>query len=170
MQTQGQEATGPNPNGLPIVESPFPPGEVMDRARQLSKRGKLPGFAAMSATEFRADAFATPFEHTLSCSIEPSGSGSRLVFRAAMNKRMPWIYALLLIATVWPGVWVTDSMLKTYFSWYTIPTWWWYLPLSVIPLPWMGRSFMHKSRAPADASAREVITDIAAAVGGTPST
>lgn len=87
-----------------------------------------------------------------------------------MNRRMPWIYALLLIATVWPGVWVTDSMLKTYFSWYTIPTWWWYLPLSVIPLPWMWRSFMHKSRAAADASAREVITDIAAAVGGTAST
>lgn len=168
MQTQGPEATGPNPNGLPIVECPLPPGEVMERARQMSKRGKLPGFAATSSARFRADAFATPFEHTLSCEIQATDQGSRLVFRATMNKRMPWVYALTLIVTVWPGVWVTDSMLKTYFSWYTIPTWWWYLPLSVIPLPWMWRSFMNKSRASADLSAREVIADLATAVGGAP--
>lgn len=167
MQTQGPQTTGPNPNGLPVVESSLPPVEVMERARQMSKRGKLPGFAATSSTQFRAEAFATPFEHTLFCEIQASGQGSRLVFQATMNKRTPWIYALTLIATVWPGVWVTDSMLKTYFSWYTIPTWWWYLPLSVIPLPWMWRSFMHKSRASADASAREVIADLGTAVGGT---
>lgn len=167
MQTQGPETTGPNPNGFPVVESSLTPGEVMERARQMSKRGKLPGFAATSSTQFQADAFATPFEHTLFCEIHASGQGSRLVFHATMNKRTPWIYALTLIATVWPGVWVTDSMLKTYFSWYTIPTWWWYLPLSVIPLPWMWRSFMHKSRASADASAREVIADLATVVGGT---
>lgn len=168
MQTQGPEATGPNPNGLPIVECSLSPGEVMERARLMSKRGKLPGFAATSSTQFRADAFAAPFGHTLSCEIQASAQGSRLRFRATMNRRTPWIYALTLIATVWPGVWVTDSMLKTYFSWYTIPTWWWYLPLSVIPLPWVWRSFMQKSRAGADASVREVIADLTAAVGGSP--
>ena len=43
MQTQGPQTTGPNPNGLPVVESSLPPVEVMERARQMSKRGKLPG-------------------------------------------------------------------------------------------------------------------------------
>lgn len=166
MQTRGDETTEQNSNELPSVECKLPPAEVMERARQLSRRGKLPGFAQTSATGFRADAFATPFEYTLTCTIEAAGDGSRLRFRATMNRRMPWVYALVLLATVWPGVWVTDSMLRTYFSWYTIETWWWYLPITVLPLPWMWSSFLRKSRAGADSSARELIAVIASGVGG----
>jgi hypothetical protein len=166
MQTRGDAATKQNRNELPAVESRLPPAEVLERAREMSRRGKLPGFAQTSATGFRADAFATPFEHTLSCTIEAAGDGSRLRFRATMNRRMPWVYALVLLATVWPGVWVTDSMLRTYFSWYTMETWWWYLPITALPLPWMWSSFLRKSRAGADSSARELIADIASGVDG----
>lgn len=130
----------------------------------MSKRGKLPGFAEISPTEFRADAFATPFDHSLTCRLEPVEGGTRLAFRVTMNRRMPWIYALVLLVTIWPGVWVTDSMLKTYFSWYTIPTWWWYLPVSVLPIPWMWRSFIRKSTSAAETSAREIVADIATLV------
>ncbi|MBL8762155.1 MAG: hypothetical protein JNL50_12725 [Phycisphaerae bacterium] len=165
MQTSSPDAAEPSPNGLARLATPLPPGEVMGRVAEMSKRGKLPGFAQSSPGEFVAEAFATPFDHTLHCRVDAAPSGATLSFSLRMNRRLPWVYVLVLAVTIWPGVWVTDSMLKTYFSWYTIPTWWWYMPITVIPIPWMWRSFMRKSRTGADASARELIADIAAAVG-----
>jgi hypothetical protein len=79
---------------------------------------------------------------------------------------MPILYALLLGVSIWPGIWLTDSMLRAYFSWYRIPTWWWYLPLTVPTSPWAMWVAVKKSRATGNAAGLELIQKIAAAVNG----
>jgi hypothetical protein len=73
-----------------------------------------------------------------------------------MLPKLPVIFGLLILFTIWPGVWLTHSMLRAYFSFYTYPewiTWAWYIPFTVLPLPWMLARMIRQSRAAAYASA-----------------
>jgi hypothetical protein len=84
-----------------------------------------------------------------------------------------------LLLSVWPGVILTDSILKIWFEWYFALsqrpvfqiggldsfTYLWYIPATVFPLPWVWRSLMRKSRDSTQASALEMIGKIATELG-----
>jgi hypothetical protein len=82
----------------------------------------------------------------------------------------PWIFALILVLTIWPGVWLTDSMLRSYWDWYSATPWWstyvWYMPLTVPFCPVAMRSALRKSRAAAAAEIPAILAKVAAAADG----
>lgn len=158
----------PSPAPLPTLTVPLAPDEIVERLRTASKRGRLAGFAAPHPGGlFKAEAFASPFESELIATAQDAPGGRALAFRVRMLPRLPVIFAAVCIFTVWPGVWFTESLLQTYWPWLPqqVPTAWWYLPLSILPLPFAWRSWMRKSRRESDASAREQIAKIAAELG-----
>ena len=76
---------------------------------------------------------------------------------------MPRVFAALLIVTIWPGLPLTDDFLSS-FQWYEhfvgrtgIQTWYWYLPLTVLPAPFAFKGAIKKSKASAYESAIETI-------------
>lgn len=148
--------TPPRP-ALPAITSPLSPTEAVDRLDRLSKRGKLPGFerdTAGSRSAFRALIFGAPYDRELRASAHaidgaPAG-GCTIRAQSVLKLKLPAIVAVVLILSVWPGLPLTDSMLKTYFSWYRIPTWWWYLPLMLLGLPPLWKQWKNSERVAAE--------------------
>lgn len=164
-----QGASEPAPAiALPVVRTGLDQEAVLQRLGTLSKRGKLAGFAKGSGgVLFSAAAFGKYFDYALDARAKSGGGGpTELEFEMRMERRMPLIFAVVLVLTVWPGCWLTKNILTMYLAetWaLPIATWtyWWYLPLTVLPIPWMWRKVMRESRAAAEASAREVVQKIA---------
>lgn len=128
--------TGSAANSIASLHCDAPPDRVMAMLRTLSQRGKLPGFEPHPGG-FRARAFGDPFDHWLNAGLTPAGSGSKIEFSLRMAPRLPLVVLAVTLLTIQPGMWLTHSMLATYFPWYgqNVSTWWWYLPLVVLPMP-----------------------------------
>lgn len=140
--------------------------EILARAEQLARRGKLPGFErGGDGSLFRTAAFGAPFDYSLLARTASEGPGRVLRFEMRLRMRAPLIALIVTILTVWPGVWLTDSMLRTYFSGYDYRTWMWYLPLSVLPLPWYFPRALRKSREAAIEHAMELVERLRVALG-----
>lgn len=118
----------------------------------------MPGFHP-AVGSFRVRIFGEAFERELIASIAPEGEGSVVRFRLRLMPMMPLVLGITTLVAIWPGVWLTDSMLKAYYppaqDWW--PTWAWYLPLTVLPLPWAARSMWRKSQATAAEEVRKTI-------------
>lgn len=157
----------PSHDDLPAIECGLPPSEVLARLLARAKRGKLAGYAALgtvagsSGAHFRASVFGQPYDRELIGSIAstPEG-GSRVTFRSRLLTKLPAIMIVVTVLTFQPGLWLTDQMLKIYFDWYRIPTWWWYMPLVLLSLPVLWKQYT-KSELAAAADARAVIEGIA---------
>ncbi len=156
---------------------------IVAKLDKASRRGRLPGFEPKpEGGLFLVDAWGTPFDYDLIANAEPDETGTLLKFSLRMRRRMPTIHVVILLLTIWPGVWLTDSMLKIWFNWYYALTqkdififngfeWFtygWYLPLCVVPLPWFWRSIMRRSRRTSHESALEMIAKISGELGVTP--
>src|SRR5690606_19911272 len=85
-----------------------------------------------------------------------------LAFEIKLKPLFPAIFIALLIFTVWPGVWFTESMLETYLpdTWITNYVWWWYLATTVPFLPWAMWAAVKRSRATAREDAAKLIERI----------
>jgi hypothetical protein len=149
---------GPLP--LPDLSTAIDQAAIVARLDALARRGKLAGFDAKrpgsSPILFELEAPGTPFDHSLVANAAHTGGETRLSLRLRMLPKLPVIFGLLILFTIWPGVWLTHSMLRAYFSFYTYPewiTWAWYIPFTVLPLPWMLARMIRQSRAAAYASA-----------------
>lgn len=160
--------SNPDPNpSLPSVPTDRDPAEIKQRLTTLSKRGKLAGFEPNEPDALcSVAAHGTPFDSKMCV----HHSGHELSFECELLPMMPRIFALLLVITVWPGLPLTDSFLSS-FDWYTglmakigIDTWHWYLPLTILPIPFVWRSAIMKSRTSAIESAHEAIEKIRAAI------
>lgn len=153
-------------SALPSVRTELAPEEILSRVRRLSERGKLPGFAApVKDGHFECAAFGNPFDYRLVARHE----ADKLRFGVRLKPKMPAIFWAVMAFTVWPGVIFTDSLLNTWFGWYPNETWVtyaWYVPLTLVPLPWLHRSVMRKTRLSALVHAHEQIGKIAPAVDG----
>ncbi len=151
-----------------VVHSSLIPVEVAKRLAQAGRRGRLPGFQAATPKEFRIDCDAVPFEYVLLGVIGAgSDTGSIIKLHAKRRLLMPAIFAATLVFTVWPGVWLTDSLMGVYWSAYgtwseQMPwlTYAWYLPISVLPLPWVWQKLTRKSKAMAAESETKIIATI----------
>jgi hypothetical protein len=147
---------------LPTIPITIDAQSAVAKLRNRSKRGKLPGFDD-SPSEGIASvaAHGAPFDGTLYIHHEPSS----LRFDAKLNKKIPAIFAVILVLTVWPGLPLTDSFLSN-FLWYEkllakgLETWMWYVPTTILPLPFVWRTAIKKSRASIHAHALETIEKI----------
>ena len=150
---------------------------MLDRLGNASRRGKLAGFHASppdSPSPFTIEVFGKFINRRLMVEMDPDPaspqSGSILRFENRVRPMPIVIFWGAMILSIWPGVVLTDSLLATYFSWYPRELWVtcaWYLPITILPIPWMWRMFWHQSAAIADAEARLSISKVAAHLGAT---
>lgn len=152
----------PAPAPPPDLATPLESAEVLRRLESLSRRGKLPGFEpGRGGVLFATAAFGEPFDHRLEARAEGAGP-TTLRYSLRMLRRLPLIYTVVIALSIWPGVWLTDSMLRAYFDSYDYKTWMWYLPITVLPLPPMLVRMVRRSRAAAAEHAAELAERIAA--------
>ena len=153
---------------LPDVVTPLERGAVLEQARLASRRGKLAGFRpgkdGAGGGLFSVAAFGEPFDRTLTAMCEAREGGSKLSFESTINLRLPMIFAVVLVLTVEPGRYFLDKLIPGEWNW--IDTRIWYYPLAIIPIPFMWRSWMRKSRRAAHEHGLEQIGKIAVAVEG----
>lgn len=162
-----ESTTTPQPWKL---HTPLPPDVALQRLDEAARRGRLPGFAPQTGGDgFRLAAFGRPFDRVVIARLEPAPHGGTYVhLRTRLSWPLPLAFAIVLAGTVWPGVWLTDSMLRTYFAFYDgwvtagpLATWMWYLPLCA-PLPWAYVHLLRRSEQAARCAARDAIRRVAA--------
>lgn len=175
MEERVQDAPRIDPKKLPSLKSGLAPEAVVARLQAAAKGGRLAGFQPAGAgVLFSAAIFGEPFDRTLEARAERTAEGATVLrFSSRLNMKLPLIFGIVIAFTIWPGVWITDSMLGTYSSWYGAKVgFWgtclWYLPLTVLPLPWALRRLLRKSEAACAASAAEVVGKIQAELGAEP--
>ncbi|MCK6476438.1 MAG: hypothetical protein L6Q35_06370 [Phycisphaerales bacterium] len=154
-------------SALPVLTTAKTPDEVVAIVRALAQQGKAPGFEVRPGG-FHLRAFGDPFDHRLEATVE-GRHGSRISLAMRLVPKLPLIFLVVAILTVQPGMWLTDSMLKTYSTWYAshVQTWWWYVPLVILPMPFMGWRMWKKSKVAAADHARELVERLAASLGAT---
>jgi len=165
MDNQTADSSGATPaqrRPLPSLTCPVAPDEVQKRLHARAARGKLAGYERVSASEFRIAAFGAPYDKRLIGRITPDpgqNAGSRVDFEVVWLKKLPAIMAVVVVLMFWPGVWLTDSLIKTYFTSYPQNGWLtaaWYLPLCALALPVLWKQWKG-SGAAADEHARETV-------------
>ena len=162
---------------LPSLAVPLTTDEVLDRLGTASRRGRLPGFDAKptSGALFRVAAFGTPMDSDLDARPRQVNGLVMLDFSVVAPRRLAVVLALSLVLTVWPGVYFMDQLMIQVLPgvWNWLPalpgpmshTWWWYLPVSILPIPWVWRGVMRRARETALVSAREAIDKLAGELG-----
>jgi hypothetical protein len=144
----------------------LPPEEILRRLDATARRGLLAGFIPGRPGElFGIEELGAPFDYHLAAVATPRGPLTEIAFVPRRKPRTPLITLAVIAFSIWPGVWLTDSMLRTYFHSYHAPTWMWYLPLTILPVPWMWRSLSRKSLDAAARHADEAVTAIRTALG-----
>ncbi|MBX9735966.1 MAG: hypothetical protein K2X32_03490 [Phycisphaerales bacterium] len=170
QQGVDQPAAGARDASLRELRTDRSGPDVIAKLDEAARRGKLAGFKATGAATFEVEAFAVPFEHALVGTVfgvgpggaEGSGGGGSVVrFEQRMLPRMPLVWLVILLVTIWPGLPLTELLIDQIFPamWWTY-TWYWYLPLTIASLPltmWWG---FKKSRAMARESATEMLSKI----------
>lgn len=154
---------------LPKVWVPIGTSEIKARLEAAARRGKFAGFRPSErGALFGVHDFGGPFESVLRATPGGPGTtgGTTLDFTLSLRTGLAWVYFALLVATVWPGVWLTDSMLRTYFTGYDFQTWMWYIPLTAPFVPWAMRLAIRRSRARGRLAAEPIFDSIAAILGG----
>lgn len=157
-----------DPLGEVMLRSPMTPAEAIDACDALARAGKLPGFRRVSPTSGEARVFGQPFDRDLLVSAIDAPNGCVVRLATRLRRKTPIAFGVVGVATVWPGVWLTDSLIQTYFSGasnWVVKTWMWYLPLSILPLPFAARSMWRKSRDTAAEHFAELQQRIASIVG-----
>ena len=158
-------------NPLPSIQTAQDAEAVYGALLKMSKRGKLAGFEHdAGAGSAVADAHGSPFDSDLLIEHAGGESGGEVRFSLKLRTKFPAIFAALLIVSVWPGLPLTDSFMFN-FEWYerlmgeSIKTWMWYLPLTVLPIPFVWKSAIKKSHKSAQSHAIETIEKIRAVLG-----
>jgi hypothetical protein len=158
-------------DGLPLLLTNLGNEQLLQKLDAAARRGKLAGFEKLEGPElFEVEAYSAPFDHVLRATAEAAGGRTRLRFRTRMLRKVPLIFAVGTLVTIWPGLPLTHSMLVTYFSWYRLSEWTtaaWYLPLTVLPLLWWIPRAIRKSRAGAAEASREQIQKLRDLLDGT---
>jgi len=145
---------------MATIATELEPEEIKARLLKMSKKGKLPGYESDPGDGLAAvAAHGAPFDSKLVLYHEPGG----VRFELKMLPLFPAIFVAVLVVTIWPGLPLTDGFLRS-FQWYEhfvghtgIKTWYWYLPMTVLPAPFAVKGSIKKARASAEVSALETI-------------
>lgn len=156
---------------LEALDVRLSPAEITSTLDRAARRGEMPGYRTGPGVPlFVISDFGTPFESELrATALDQSSVGNagvtRIRWELAIKRRLPLVFLVVLVASVWPGVWVTDSMIRTYVPSYDFATWMWYLPLTVPCVPWVMWTSMKKSRASAQAEAESLVGRVRETLG-----
>lgn len=154
---------------LPSLLTAKSPKDALAAIATAARRGRMAGFDAHAkGALFRVAAFGAPFDGELLALAEPAGDRTRLRFRPRFKPLIPWVYIIILITSIWPGVVLTEGLVASLIpgsAWQY--TWWWYMPLTAPFTPWVFWSALKKSRASVHDSAHRAIEKIAAELAGT---
>lgn len=167
-QPQDNPLPNSQSNSLPTIETQLDADEVKSRLLKRSKQGKLPGYNADEPSALASvAAHGTPFDSKLLISHE----NGQIQFSLKLISMMPMLFAFLLVITIWPGLPLTDGFMSS-FEWYErfvastgIQTWYWYLPLTILPAPFAYKNAIKKSKRSALESAIETIEELKQVVG-----
>lgn len=153
----------PAGDALPSLTTTLSSAEIREKLDVAARKGRMPGLELQSqAGIFEIREFGQPFESTLTATAAAGVDGFQTIeFQSKIRPMFPTVFAVMLVVSIWPGIYLVDSMVRHYFSWYDIPTWWWYLPLTVPTSPWAFWSAVKKSRASASVEARRLIERVA---------
>lgn len=145
----------------------MPAEDLLRTLSQRAKQGKLAGFAKQTDRCFALDARGTLYDRILTGTIISDAAGgddhTEIWFEGKLKRGMPAAVIVVLIFTIWPGVWLTDSLLGVWFAWYRLSVWWtcaWYLPLTLLAVPIFWKHFK-KSERESWADAQKAIEKIA---------
>ena len=152
---------------LPRVLTPMTAVDLQKALAQRAKQGKLAGYQQQGARSFTLDAAGGLYERTLIATII-SDTGDKdehteIWFEGKLKRTIPIVVIAVLIFTIWPGVWFTDSILSTWFNWYRMGFWWtcaWYIPLTLLAVTAFWANFK-KSERESWADAQKAIGKIA---------
>jgi hypothetical protein len=173
--------TKPGPSSdLPALRSPLSRSQIIERIQAAAMRGRVEGFDAspgkahLQAADFRVEAFGTPFEGELGGFITADAPGAAdagctVRFATRLLPRLPLIFLIILILTVWPGVILTEKIIADYFpeGWWKYTVYWYY-PLSIPSVPWAMWVSLRRSRVVIAESARRAIDQIAKEIQAQP--
>lgn len=160
-------------NALPRVACEATQAQAVERLTVASRRGRMPGFRAGRAGDafaFSAAVWGAPFDRELHGTFHAveggkGGGSSEIRFTSPLLLKTPIIFAIVIAFSIWPGVWLTDSLIPGEWGW--IATWKWYLPITILPLFYYLPKSWNKSTKAAWASAHESIVAIAKELDGT---
>ena len=160
----------PATRALPEVVIHTNEAESLERLAVASRRGRLPGFEARPAGGglFAVAAHGHPFDGVLTGEYQADQGGGRMRFRLALHRKLPVIFAAVLLLTIWPGAYFMDELIAQFTPgwWRPWVTYYWYLPLTALPAPWIWASLMRRSRVSIHAASVEAIGTIAKELGG----
>ncbi len=140
---------------------------MLDQLEREARKGKLPGFERLSGPWcFEVEAFGVPFTGVMQASAAREGDRTVLRFATKMSPKMPLVWLVILLVTIWPGLPLTENLIEAVgpTGWWQY-TMWWYLPLTVVSLPLAIWSGLKRSRAMMHTSAHTARLDIARALG-----
>ncbi len=153
---------------LPRLRCEMSEAQAIERLATASKRGRLPGFRrGESPQAFSAAVWGAPFDRELHGAIRATEDGKSIEIRftSPLLMKVPIIFAAVIVFSIWPGVWLTDSLIPGQWGWPA--TWMWYLPLTILPLFYYLPKTWKKSIQAAWVSAHEAIAAIAKELGAT---
>lgn len=158
--------------GVRTIRTPLAPDEAMRRLHAMARGGNLPEFENHGPVAFSAIAFGGTYDRTIDGFITggaDGGSEVRITSRA--RYRLLAIVAVVYALATWPGAWITESMLQTYFpdSLVANYTYWWYIPLMILGVPALVGQWRSSQRA-ARQSEAELAERIAKALDGSVTT
>src|SRR5689334_1427784 len=89
--------------GLPCLATGLGREEILRKLDGAARRGRLAGFVARSGEDlFEVEAYSAPFEHVLVARAD--GTEPRLTFRLQTLRKMPLIFAVVVVLSLWPGL------------------------------------------------------------------
>lgn len=157
------QAPSVSPTHLPSVRTDLAPQQILRKLDAAARRGKLGGFTPGEsgtgvgpAPLFTVRDIGTPFDGEVAATF----AGGELAFTTRLYRRLPAIFAAILIVSVWPGVWLMESLMNVYWPSAGAYTWWWYVPLTVLTGPPAYLAAMKKSRGALHEDAVKVIESV----------
>ena len=152
------------------------PTAVLKKLTKAARKGRLPEYEITQNVQgqhpgrFEVLIFGHPYDRTLLAEVHEEDEGSTIAFTTKLRWKFPIIMIVLIAITIWPGVWLTDSMFETYFAsypWFGWPTWvWWviYEALVLIAIPPLWKQYTKSERKTA-VEARDLIEKIGKELG-----
>jgi hypothetical protein len=114
------------------VRTELAPSEILRKLDAAARRGKLGGFTPGDASGhgalFTVRDVGTPFDGEVVATL----GGGELSFAARLYPKMPAVFVILLVLSVWPGWWLMESLVNVYWPSVGTYTKWWYVPLTVL--------------------------------------
>ncbi len=138
---------------LPRVVTEMNAKDLQKALAARAKQGKLAGYQKQTERSFSVDASGGLYERTLLATIisdtADKDEHTEIWFEGRLKRTIPIVVIAVLIFTIWPGVWLTDSILSIWFNWYRLGIWWtcaWYIPLTLLAVPAFWAQFKKSGR------------------------